>query len=355
MEKYKLHFYGSFQGFFKLYLVKVFLTILTLGLYYPWARVAILKYKYANSEFDGTRFSFTGDPKEIFKGYIVIWALGICYFCSKYVITGNQIIAIVGGIAGLLLVLLYPWMLVSSYRYRLSRTIWRGLSFVYTGLISTMYKILVKWVLIFLVTIGVIIGAFFVISKAQNPSSLDAFSTLSSVIGILSFILIILIYPILYAVFQVSIYKELVSNIRYGNVTFEYKGEALELFKYRFFGFLGSFLTFGLSIFWMYKKEQEFKLDNTLVLQNGERIGKLELYYNYWHFVSFHIANFFIILFSLGFATPWVVVRNVKFYFKYLSINANIDFESIEQYQQDGYAAYGDTFVDALAFDFGVF
>jgi uncharacterized membrane protein YjgN (DUF898 family) len=314
------------------------LTILTLGLYYPWARVAILKYKYANTDFLESRFSFQGNPKEIFKGFMILWVLGLFYFGSQYFVSDPAYALITKGVAGLIIFCLFPWMTVSSYRYRLSRTMWRGLTFAYAGTVKSMYLILAKWMLILFVIMGLL-----------------ALATVVPAIMVVLAVFIIIGVPILYAAFQVSIYKELVGNIKYGNVSFEFRGDPVELFKFRLFGLLGAFFTLGLSLFWMVKKEHEFKLDNTLIFQNGEPVGRLELYYKFWDFVGFYILNFLIIVFTLGIATPWVVLRNTNFYFKYLNINANFDLESIEQFKSDSENAIGDTFADSLTLDFGVY
>ena len=73
-------YHGDGTELFKIYIVNWLLTILTLGLYYPWAKASILKYNYQHTEFDGSNFTFHGTGKEMFRGFIkVVAVIGILY------------------------------------------------------------------------------------------------------------------------------------------------------------------------------------------------------------------------------------------------------------------------------------
>ena len=74
-ETRQVTFYGEGAKLFGIYIVNILLTLVTLGLYYPWARAALLKYMYEESEFEGSRFTFHGTGKEMFIGFIK--AIGI--------------------------------------------------------------------------------------------------------------------------------------------------------------------------------------------------------------------------------------------------------------------------------------
>jgi uncharacterized membrane protein YjgN (DUF898 family) len=69
-RSYPLGFFGSGGDYFKILIVNTILSILTLGLYYPWAKEKRLKYLYSKSTFDETPFVFSGTGKEMFKGFI---------------------------------------------------------------------------------------------------------------------------------------------------------------------------------------------------------------------------------------------------------------------------------------------
>ena len=64
------------------------------------------------------------------------------------------------------------------------------------------------------------------------------------------------------------------------------------------------------------------------------------------------VVNFLLILFTLGIATPWVIVRTHKFMFRFLQIEEGLDTNSIKQVKYDNYDdAAGDDFLDFLDLD----
>ncbi len=69
-RSYALAFFGKGSEFFKIQIVNAILTILTLGLYYPWAKEKTLKYLYSKNTFEATPFVFSGTGKEMFRGFI---------------------------------------------------------------------------------------------------------------------------------------------------------------------------------------------------------------------------------------------------------------------------------------------
>jgi uncharacterized membrane protein YjgN (DUF898 family) len=55
-EEKRFKYLGSGLEFAIIYFKNIFLIIITLGLYYPWAKVELLKYHYQSTELDNSRF-----------------------------------------------------------------------------------------------------------------------------------------------------------------------------------------------------------------------------------------------------------------------------------------------------------
>ncbi|WP_247149415.1 DUF898 family protein, partial [Escherichia coli] len=51
-------FHGTGERYFLICVVNVLLTIITLGIYLPWALMKCKRYLYANMEVNGQRFSY---------------------------------------------------------------------------------------------------------------------------------------------------------------------------------------------------------------------------------------------------------------------------------------------------------
>src|SRR3974377_559745 len=66
----QLFFHGSGGSLFGIHLVNTFLTIITLGIYYFWAKVRVRRYLLSESEFEGDRFAYHGTGQELFIGFL---------------------------------------------------------------------------------------------------------------------------------------------------------------------------------------------------------------------------------------------------------------------------------------------
>ena len=65
-------FTGSGGEYFRIWIVNVALTVLTLGIYAAWAKVRTRRYFYANTVLDGQPFDYLARPGAIFRGYMIV-------------------------------------------------------------------------------------------------------------------------------------------------------------------------------------------------------------------------------------------------------------------------------------------
>ena len=91
-------FTGTGAEYFKIWIVNLALTIVTLGVYSAWAKVRRLQYFYRHTRLAGAGFDYHGDPIAILKGRIVGLVLFGLYSAIGYV----NIWLAVGIIIGLL-------------------------------------------------------------------------------------------------------------------------------------------------------------------------------------------------------------------------------------------------------------
>ena len=55
-----IRFTGSGSEYFGIWIVNLLLMLVTLGLYYPWAKVRRLRYFYGSTSLDGSSFEYHG-------------------------------------------------------------------------------------------------------------------------------------------------------------------------------------------------------------------------------------------------------------------------------------------------------
>jgi uncharacterized membrane protein YjgN (DUF898 family) len=124
-----LRFTGSAGEYFRVWMVNVALSIVTLGLYGPWARVRTRQYFYAHTLLDGHNFGYTARPRALLGGYLIIGALFAVYTLTQNFDGASWIsYALLGAAA-----LLYPLVLFRSLRFQAHHSLHRGLRFSFLG------------------------------------------------------------------------------------------------------------------------------------------------------------------------------------------------------------------------------
>lgn len=127
-------FTGKGGEYFRIWIVNLALTIVTLGIYSAWAKVRRLKYFYLNTSLAGSSFDYHGDPKAILKGRII--AVGLLMI---YKLSGIFSPSLALGVFAML-ALVFPWLIVRSLAFRLHNSSYRGLRFSFRGTTARGYK-----------------------------------------------------------------------------------------------------------------------------------------------------------------------------------------------------------------------
>jgi uncharacterized membrane protein YjgN (DUF898 family) len=130
----KIQFTGSGSEYFRIWIVNLLLTLLTLGLYLPFAKVRRLRYFYANTRVGGQALSFHGRPWPMFRGFVLLLLLAGAYGLA------GHFSPLAGFLAYLLLCALWPALWRAGLQFRLGNTRWRGLRLSFQGDLAGAYK-----------------------------------------------------------------------------------------------------------------------------------------------------------------------------------------------------------------------
>ena len=131
----RMRFTGSGGEYFRIWIVNLLLTVLTLGIYSAWAKVRRLKYFDRHTELAGARFDYHGAPIAILKGRLIAIALLIAYQHAF------DVSVTVGLITLVVMAIVLPWLIRNSFRFRLHNTSYRGLRFAFKGELSHAYYV----------------------------------------------------------------------------------------------------------------------------------------------------------------------------------------------------------------------
>ncbi len=167
-----VQFTGSGSEYFRIWIVNLLLMLVTLGIYYPWAKVRRLRYFYGNTVVDGAPLDFHGEPRKMLRGYALTGVLFMLYSAA-----GN-FSPMAGLVALLLVAALWPALFKSSMQFRLANTSWRGLRFVFKGTLAGAYRALLP-----LFALGLALVAVMTLAPAGTPTSRASLVTVGAVLA----------------------------------------------------------------------------------------------------------------------------------------------------------------------------
>ena len=126
IDKHRVRFTGSGGDYFKLWLSNLLLTIVTLGIYTPWARRRRIQYFFRNTEVGPDPLDFTASSRSMVTSFVLV---ALVYGLIQ-VMSSQGLNTAVGGVT-LLIAAATPWLWRSAMRFRMGNTTWRGLPFVF--------------------------------------------------------------------------------------------------------------------------------------------------------------------------------------------------------------------------------
>lgn len=339
-----LHFHGETIPYFGIVVINVVYTVLTLGLYYPWAKTKLRNYIWSEISLEGTRFVYNGTGKELFKGFIIVYSIFALVLGFPYLLMNTPAIGFIGLIVFyLFLIFVLPFAIYAGWRYRVSRTSWRGIFFSFHGKFSQFAK------------------TFYLH-------------------GLLAFVSFGIYYPW----FRVKIQDYLISHTTFGDIEFDFQGEGSELFGINIVGTFLSYLSLGIYIPFYLKNRFNFTINNTMITKNesrsylrssltgGDAFGTYFLIgivfivaFVAWTSSTFlfgaiafsnglsftRILGIGLFLILAGIFSGWARLSIIKMRIANILIPNEIDLNTLEQNAERYNAATGDDLLDALDID----
>ncbi len=143
-------FRGDTMEYFRIWIVNLMLSVVTLGIYVPWAQVRSRRYLYANTYLDGHSFDYLAKPVNLLIGYLVVVA-----FFGLYLLAGVFNPLFVAPVV-LVYLLAFPWLAYKALRFRTRNTAYRNVRFGFDGTLGNAYAAFMGWALLVPFTFGLI-------------------------------------------------------------------------------------------------------------------------------------------------------------------------------------------------------
>jgi len=302
-QNYRLEFLGKGSEWFGIIIINWLLTVITLGIYYPWARAKSLRYIYGKTVLNNEHFHFSGTGKEMFLGFIkVVFGYFLLLILFSIISFLSPILAAL--VLYLTFFLIIPFAIHGSFKYRMSRTSYRGIRFGYRGERKKFILNFLKWLFLTFITLG--IYSFWM---------------------------------------EMNIRKYTHENIRYGDVEFTNTSNGDEWFGIFIVGYFFTVFSLGIYSFWWRRDIFEYYINN-IGMKKGDQMVKCYSTATGGGFFKLIVGNLLIIIFSFGLGIAWADMRVQRFWFDHIKMEGNINFSEISQTEEEYKDAFGDDAMD---------
>lgn len=394
---HQFEFNGRAGEFFRIWIVNVVLTMLTLGIYAAWAKVRTMRYFYGNTLLDGKPFDFTGNPIAILKGNLIFGGLFIIYIVSGAIFPPLALLVI------LVIMLLAPWLIQKAMRFRAHNTMHRNVRFNFRGTVSDAYTCFLWLAFLVPFTLGLIMPYIQFRQRHYFMNHLGWGRTLATMQGTAGFfyktffksIAPIFLIAILASI-AVPTYNVIQKKAREAKEKAAQGGSAmvvpapersLGLFVSAFaqvsegneaasedltvgeeerpsnpmgaFGtaeliiipiILGFYLFMFLMVIYYQVRTNNYSLNTT----QWSGLGRLDSKVRVRDLLWLYISNGIVVLISLGLMIPWVKIRMARYRASMTTFIAMGSLDSVARAAESAESALGDAGADIFDFDIGL-
>jgi uncharacterized membrane protein YjgN (DUF898 family) len=208
-----IDFQANGFDYFRIWIVNIFLTVLTLGIYSAWAKVRTQQYFYSNTRVADAPFQYLAKPLQILQGRIIGVALLGLYMGSQ------ELSGLPAAVSLLVLLLSLPALLVLALSGHFRFTAWRNTGFDFVRDFAGAYKI----ALLPVVLLGVFATAGAQFAGIRSESALPVWGLVGGIL--------LLGFPY----WQYSLNHFLVSRATFGGEHFDFPARAGNYYWLYFF------------------------------------------------------------------------------------------------------------------------
>jgi uncharacterized membrane protein YjgN (DUF898 family) len=342
-------FHGSGGEYFRIWIVNLLLTILTIGIYSAWAKVRRNRYIYGNLELAGSRLDYMAKPLIILRGRLIAMALLVIVFTAQSVLP----VLYLGGF--LLLGLVTPWLIVRARMFNMRYTIYRNIRFGFNPAYGESYKTIMLYGLAAVLTFG--------LAAPYSHYKRDSFVIGNTRFGNLNFRLaavankfylayflgiglgVLLIAPVggLLAQFSLSARDPASDSGSMLSILSLAPALAALLFYYVVGKFTASYIL-------------RIATNNTTI---GTDVGAAQCHrlgcdWSLPGMLWIYMSNVVAIVLSLGLLTPWAQMRILKYQLDHTWLDIEGDLNSVVAVQEQAVSSLGEEIGDVFDVDIGL-
>ena len=355
---YPFHFSGNAAEYFRIWIVNLLLSIVTLGIYSAWAKVRRKRYFYGNTWVANSNFEFHGNPLSILKGRVIAVIALAAYSGAGYV--SPRLAAALF----LLLALCAPWFIARTFAFNAHYSSYRQIRFRNTATAKAVF---------FAIWPFLLIPVSALLFSPELDREVKGLTAAQWIGALLPLVIGLFAYPYVFG----AIKRLHINCSQYGNAPFAMSAGYGSFYKTYFKAYLvliGGVFAFGLTaaIAITLLPAIAFVLLPLIYLITGafflgylrSRIGNLVFnsttLADSAHFGStlsatklayIYLTNLLAITVSLGLMVPWAAVRIARYRSESLMLQCHGDLETFVAQIGQEVAATGEEIGEFFDFD----
>lgn len=316
-------FTGNGKEYFKIWIVNIALTVLTLGIYSAWAKVRNKQYFYGNTFLQGASFEYTAQPLQILKGRMLAFLLiALYYSLTSFAPLEYQVY--IYGVFIPLIILALPWVVMSSLKFNARHSNYRNISFGFDGTYWGAMKAFILWPILSFTMILVpciwqrqhryfVANSRYGTEKFKFDATVGDYFSIYGQLFLISFVAGIVFIPLVVVAGNLGQWFD--PSVAAVGVVIIYA--------------LG-YLVFGLGTRAFYA----VKVNN--LLYNSSSLGEhhLSSEYDLVSYIKLLFTNSMGILFTLGLFTPFAMIRSAHYHAEKSSFIANSSLDGFVAHQE---------------------
>lgn len=346
---FSVEFTGKASEFFRIWIVNLFLSIVTLSIYSAWAKVRTRRYFYAHTSFAGHPFDYLASPINILIGHLIVGVLFIAYSVSGQF---NSTIA-----AGFIIFfyLILPFLIYKSVRFYAHNSAYRGIRFRFDGTLWESYQLYLLAPILIPLTLGLYFPYWAYLQKRwfyENMAFGEAFNEFDGRPGPFykTYFLALLQIILLVAVFSAA--AVLVALAAGASDATGAAGRQMFM-QAGVIAAVGMYIVvlIGTAIVQQYIFARIFNYCWQQSQIGPVRVrSTLKARRLFW----IRFTNILAIIISLGMLIPWAKVRRVRYMTSCMTVEVAGDFDEFTAASGKDVSALGDAATDFFDFDIGL-
>lgn len=342
-QQWRFQFSGNAAEYFKIWIVNLFLTIITLSFYAPWAKVRRLRYFYGNTALGGYRFDFTALPTRILVGRIIALVL----FGGFSIV--SEIDPFMALAASALMMAVFPWLVRSTMRFRSRNTKFGNSRFYFSATMGETYWLFVKCTLAVLLSLGLLYPLALYWFKAYQINHLQVGQLgfkLKSKAGDFYAAVLIPYLIMLIVLMIIGVAVAVLAGVFADGVQLSQPNQ--ETLTGLILAMMGAMYALMLGYFLPLAQGYVFKTTwQNVQLGNGRVSTDLSPY----RFAWIKLTNYLATVLTLGLLHPWGAVRLYRYQADTLKVYAADNPEALMNAAQDDVGAVGEEIADVFDID----